>query len=87
VAGGRNPAEQGVMVASASGAPLGWTARSWEKWLKIAAGPGRVAVGVDAGRVTAGQQEGTVEIAPALAGEPPVVGVRLTVVPSPARRR
>ncbi len=71
------------MVASASGAPLGWTARSGEKWLKIAAGPGRVAVGVDAGRVTAGQQEGTVEIAPALAGEPPVVmRVRLTVVPS-----
>ena len=88
VAGGRNPVEQSVAVASASGAPLGWTARAGEKWLKIAAGPGRVAVGVDARGVTAGPQDGTVEITPALAGEAPVVvRVKVSVVPSPVRRR
>lgn len=88
VAGGRRPGEQVVTVTSACGAPLTWVVQSSEKWLKLAAVPGRVSVAVDTTGLPAGQYAATVQVIPALEGERPLsVRANVTLAPSPPRRR
>jgi len=92
VARARPPAVQTLTVASASGAPMAFSARAVEGWvrLSVAGGtaPATLAVRVDPVGLGAGQYNGTVQVTPALDGEPPLaVRVTLTVVPSPPRRR
>jgi hypothetical protein len=88
VAGGRNPPAQAISVASACGAPLGWSARTADRWMALSSGPGRIELTALPAGLAAGRYSGTVYVTPALEGEPPLaVPVSLTVVPAPARRR
>lgn len=93
VAGGADPPAQAVEVLSAAGIPLAFAARtSGERWLAVASGsgetPARLGVAVRTVGQTAGVYAATVQVAPAIEGEPALaVRVTLTVIPSPARRR
>jgi len=91
LAGGPRPAVQSLAIRSSAGIPLRWTARSAEGWLQLAAATGeapaqlQVSIRSDLGP---GAHPATVEVRPALEGEPAMsVRVWLTVLPAPPRRR
>lgn len=91
-AGGRNPAPQAIEIRSAAGRPLPWTARADPGWLRLstpaAESPAALEVSVRAAGLAAGTYAATIQVTPALDGEPSIpVRVTLAVLPAPPRRR
>ncbi|MBI3694440.1 MAG: hypothetical protein HY238_06335, partial [Acidobacteria bacterium] len=90
---GRDPAPQAIEIRSPAEKPLAFAARTGgEPWLRLSAMAGETPAALNLSVRPAGLAPGTysttVQIAPALEGEPPFsVRLTLTVVPAPPRRR
>jgi len=93
VAGGRSPAAQSIQIRSAAEIPLAWTVRTaGERWVALSAAvgetPGAARVAIDLAALAPGVHSGTIQVTPAIEGEPPLaVRVVVTVAPNPPRRR